>query len=134
MHLLFTQVHFLFSQPGWVVGQYTTVDMLLKPRNLTQNNFLSISFKTVYPIYILLYILNIDWYFTFLTNTLDTMVKEENMLSWRLLSRGYLTWVPRNLIIHFTRQPSSSFRGPSSQVPTLRGGTRFIAWHLRQPF
>ena len=24
MHLLFTQVHFLFWQPGWVVGQYTT--------------------------------------------------------------------------------------------------------------
>ena len=25
MHLLFTQVHFLFWQPGWVVGQYTTI-------------------------------------------------------------------------------------------------------------
>ena len=24
MHLLFTLVHFLFWQPGWVVGQYTT--------------------------------------------------------------------------------------------------------------
>ena len=24
MHLLFTQVHFLFWQPGWVGGQYTT--------------------------------------------------------------------------------------------------------------
>ena len=29
MHLLFTQVHFLFWQPGWVVGQYTTNERIL---------------------------------------------------------------------------------------------------------
>ena len=28
MHLLFTQVHFLFSQPSWVGGQYTTPYLL----------------------------------------------------------------------------------------------------------
>ena len=45
MHLLFTQVHFLFWQPGRVIGQYTTKLFQTFQSNLLLSNIFPIQIK-----------------------------------------------------------------------------------------
>ena len=54
MHLLFTQVHFLFWQPGWVVGQYTTICVSDISRRIS-NWFLTVIYRKYLFWYFIIY-------------------------------------------------------------------------------